>query len=185
MLGLGSIRWRATRGMIKKARKSKKRNWCYGKTLRVGYFFTTNWVLDGLYKFLDRTKVLVHHPDKKSGASGGSSSHDDAFFKCLQKSYEILSDPVKRRQYDSVDNIPEDAYNPLKDGADLPFIEAWRPVFEREIRFSVRDMNSAPTIGTMESTKAEVERFYGFWYDFESWRSFEYLDKEEGDGPEK
>ncbi|KAG0024973.1 DnaJ (Hsp40), sub C, member 2, partial [Podila clonocystis] len=151
MLGLGSIRWRATRGMIKKAH---------------------------------RTKVLVHHPDKKSGASGGSSSHDDAFFKCLQKSYEILSDPVKRRQYDSVDNIPEDAYNPLKDGVDLPFIDAWRPVFEREIRFSVRDRSSAPTIGTMESTKAEVEKFYGFWYDFESWRSFEYLDKEEGDGPE-
>ncbi|KAG0040187.1 DnaJ (Hsp40), sub C, member 2 [Podila clonocystis] len=151
MLGLGSIRWRATRGMIKKAH---------------------------------RTKVLVHHPDKKSGASGGSSSHDDAFFKCLQKSYEILSDPVKRRQYDSVDNIPEDAYNPLKDGVDLPFIDAWRPVFEREIRFSVRDRNGAPTIGTMESTKTEVEKFYGFWYDFESWRSFEYLDKEEGDGPE-
>lgn len=134
---------------------------------------------------LDRTKVLVHHPDKKSGASGGSSSHDDAFFKCLQKSYEILSDPVKRRQYDSVDNVPEDAYNPLKDGVDLDFIEAWRPVFEREIRFSVRDRHAAPTIGTMDTSKAEVERFYGFWYDFESWRSFEYLDKEEGDGPEK
>ncbi|KAI9231117.1 MAG: hypothetical protein BYD32DRAFT_467463 [Podila humilis] len=151
LLGLGSIRWRATRGMIKKAH---------------------------------RTKVLVHHPDKKSGASGGSSSHDDAFFKCLQKSYEILSDPVKRRQYDSVDNIPEDAYNPLKDGVDLDFIEAWKPVFEREIRFSVKDRHAAPTIGTMDSTKAEVEKFYGFWYDFESWRSFEYLDKEEGDGPE-
>ncbi|KAF9403756.1 hypothetical protein BGZ94_004528, partial [Podila epigama] len=151
MLGLGKIRWRATRGMIKKAH---------------------------------RTKVLVHHPDKKAGASGGSSSHDDAFFKCLQKSYEILSDPLKRRQYDSVDNIPEDAYNPLKDGAHLPFIEAWRPVFEREIRFSVKDRHSAPTIGTMESTKAEVEAFYGFWYNFESWRSFEYLDKDEGEGAE-
>ncbi|KAI1320274.1 hypothetical protein EDD11_001489 [Mortierella claussenii] len=151
MLGLGKVRWRASRGMIKKAH---------------------------------RTKVLVHHPDKKSGASGGNATQDDNLFKCLQKAYEILSDPVKRRQYDSVDPIPEEAYNALKDGADLPFIEAWRPIFEREARFSVRDRKDIPSIGTMVSTKAQVEAFYGFWYGFESWRTFEYLDKEEGDGPE-
>lgn len=133
----------------------------------------------------DRTKVLVHHPDKKSAATGSNATHDDAFFKCIQKAYEILSDPIKRRQYDSVDPIPEESYNPLKDGADLPFIEAWRPVFEREARFSVKDRKRIPSIGTMESTKEEVEEFYGFWYGFESWRSFEYLDKEEGEGAEK
>jgi DnaJ family protein C protein 2 len=129
--------------------------------------------------------VLVHHPDKKSAATGSNATHDDAFFKCIQKAYEILSDPIKRRQYDSVDPIPEESYNALKDGADLPFIEAWGPVFEREARFSVRDRKSIPTIGTMDSTKEEVEEFYGFWYGFESWRSFEYLDKEEGEGAEK
>ncbi|ORZ04442.1 hypothetical protein BCR41DRAFT_425944 [Lobosporangium transversale] len=136
-----------------------------------------------LIKKAHRTKVLVHHPDKKSGALGGNSD-DDRFFKCLQRAYETLSDPVKRRQYDSVDPIPEEAYNPLKDGADLPFIEAWKPVFEREARFSVRPKNEIPSIGTMDSSKEEVEAFYGFWYGFESWRSFEYLDKEEGDGPD-
>ncbi|KAF9274502.1 hypothetical protein BGZ68_000581 [Mortierella alpina] len=151
LLGLGSIRWRATRGMIKKAH---------------------------------RTKVLVHHPDKKSAASGGNATHDDSFFKCLQKAYEVLADPVKRRQYDSVDPIPEESYNALKDGAHLPFIEAWKPVFDREARFSVRDKKDIPSIGTMDSSKKEVEAFYGFWYGFDSWRTFEYLDKEEGDGPE-
>ncbi|KAF9361649.1 hypothetical protein BGX26_000601 [Mortierella sp. AD094] len=151
MLGLGSVRWRASPELIKKAH---------------------------------RTKVLVHHPDKKSGASGGNSTHDDGLFKCLQKAYEILSDPVKRRQYDSVDPIPEESYSALKEGADLPFVDAWRPVFEREARFSVKDRKEIPGIGSMESTKEEVEAFYGFWYSFESWRTFEYLDKEEGDGPE-
>ncbi|KAG0205307.1 hypothetical protein BGX28_003061 [Mortierella sp. GBA30] len=151
MLGLGSIRWRATRGMIKKAH---------------------------------RTKVLVHHPDKKSAASGGNATHDDSFFKCLQKAYEILSDPIKRRQYDSVDPVPEESYNALKDGADLSFTEAWKPVFEREARFSVKDKKDIPSIGTIDSTKKEVEAFYGFWYGFESWRTFEYLDKEEGDAAE-
>ncbi|KAF8985925.1 hypothetical protein BGZ46_000535 [Entomortierella lignicola] len=151
MLGLGTVRWRASPSLIKKAH---------------------------------RTKVLVHHPDKKSGASGANLTHDDSYFKCLQKAYEILSDPVKRRQYDSVDPIPEESYSALKEGADLPFIDAWRPVFEREARFSVKDKNEIPDIGTMESSKEKVEAFYGFWYGFESWRTFEYLDKEEGDGPE-
>ncbi|KAG0005362.1 DnaJ (Hsp40), sub C, member 2 [Entomortierella chlamydospora] len=151
MLGLGSVRWRASQELIKKAH---------------------------------RTKVLVHHPDKKSGASGGTSTHDDELFKCIQRAFEILSDPVKRRQYDSVDPIPEESYSALKEGADLPFIDAWRPVFEREARFSVKDKKEIPDIGSMESTKEEVEAFYGFWYSFESWRTFEYLDKEEGDGPE-
>lgn len=96
-----------------------------------------------------------------------------------------MIDPVKRRQYDSVDAIPEESYSPLKDGANLPFIEAWTPVFEREARFSVKAKKDIPSIGTIASTKEQVEAFYGFWYDFESWRTFEYLDKEEGDGPEK
>ncbi|KAG0371912.1 hypothetical protein BGX24_001003 [Mortierella sp. AD032] len=147
---------------------------------------TARWRANhSMIKKAHRTKVLVHHPDKKSAATGSNATHDDAFFKCLQKAYEILSDPIKRRQYDSVDPIPEESYNALKDGADLSFVDAWRPVFEREARFSVvTDKRKIPGIGTMESSKQEVEAFYGFWYGFESWRSFEYLDKEEGEGAE-
>lgn len=33
--------------------------------------------------FIDRRKVLRHHPDKKAGVSGGTN--DDSFFKCIQK----------------------------------------------------------------------------------------------------
>ncbi|KAG0256710.1 hypothetical protein BGZ95_005432, partial [Linnemannia exigua] len=147
---------------------------------------TARWRANhSMIKKAHRTKVLVHHPDKKSAATGSNATHDDAFFKCIQKAYEILSDPIKRRQYDSVDPIPEESYNALKDGANLSFVDAWRPVFEREARFSVvTDKRKIPEIGTMESSKEEVEAFYGFWYGFESWRSFEYLDKEEGEGAE-
>merc|ERR1719210_1334804 len=36
-----------------------------------------------------------------------------------------------------------------------------------------------PKLGTPESTREEVDRFYKFWYDFESWREFSYLDEED------
>lgn len=34
----------------------------------------------------------------------------------------------------------------------------------------------------MNSTKEEVESFYDFWYNFDSWRTFEWFDKEINEG---
>ncbi|KAF9915588.1 hypothetical protein BX616_005806 [Lobosporangium transversale] len=122
-----------------------------------------------------RRKVLRHHPDKKA-AHGGL--HDDGFFKCIQKAFETLMDPVKRRQWDSVDpNVPDSVPNPK---SKLDFYKAWGPVFEREARFS--NIHPVPMLGNEESTKEEVESFYNFWYKFDSWRSFEWMDKEDGEG---
>lgn len=39
-----------------------------------------------------------------------------------------------------------------------------------------------PKLGTIDSTKAEVEAFYDFWYNFDSWRTFEWHDKEVNEG---
>jgi hypothetical protein len=67
---------------------------------------------------IDRKKVLKHHPDKKAASTGAPASdtaaallginvsqntNDDAFFKCIQKAHEVLTNPEKRRQFDSVD----------------------------------------------------------------------------------
>lgn len=63
---------------------------------------------------LDRKKVLKHHPDKKVSTVtqnntysylGLQNTNDDAFFKCIQKAYEVLTHPEKRRQFDSVDPV--------------------------------------------------------------------------------
>lgn len=61
----------------------------------------------------DRKKVLKHHPDKKAGNSSvvnslylagvNQNTNDDAFFKCIQKAHEVLTNAEKRRQFDSVD----------------------------------------------------------------------------------
>ena len=39
-------------------------------------------------------------------------------------------------------------------------------------------------LGDDSSTKAEVEEFYNFWYNFDSWRSFEYQDEDVPDDNE-
>src|ERR1700733_6370925 len=60
---------------------------------------------DEQIKKAHRKKVLRHHPDKKAAA--GQADENDSFFKCIQRANEILTDPVKRRQWDSVDEAAD------------------------------------------------------------------------------
>ncbi|KAG5518295.1 hypothetical protein PMAC_003091 [Pneumocystis sp. 'macacae'] len=121
-----------------------------------------------------RQKVLKHHPDKKAAQDNTS---DDSFFKCIQKAMEILSDPIKRRQYDSVDE-KANVFPPSKKET-VNFYEQWGKVFESEARFS--NQHPVPSLGDEHSSRKDIEEFYNFWYNFDSWRSFEYLDKDTPD----
>ncbi|KAG8530104.1 uncharacterized protein KY384_005586 [Bacidia gigantensis] len=126
-----------------------------------------------------RKKVLRHHPDKKAAAG---SSEDDSFFKCIQKATEVLLDPVKRRQFDSVD---EEADVPLPSKKQLQkgnFYKLWNPVFDSEARFTKSP--PAPHLGDEKSAKEDVTEFYDYWYNFDSWRSFEYQDEDVPDDNE-
>lgn len=125
-----------------------------------------------------RKKVLKHHPDKKA-ASG--ATEDDNFFKCIQKATDVLLDPVKRRQFDSVDE-KADVEPPSKKEAQKNFYKTWGRVFKSESRFS--KIQPVPQLGGENSTKEEVDVFYNFWYNFDSWRSFEYLDEDVPDDNE-
>ncbi|KAL3474254.1 zuotin [Aspergillus californicus] len=126
-----------------------------------------------------RKKVLRHHPDKK--AALGDRDENDSFFKCIQKATELLSDPVKRRQFDSVDEAAE-VEPPSKKVPYKSFFKVWAPVFKAESRFS--NKQPVPQLGDDNSTFEEVNNFYNFWYDFDSWRTFEYLDEDVPDDNE-
>ncbi|KAK3383477.1 DnaJ domain-containing protein [Lasiosphaeria ovina] len=126
-----------------------------------------------------RKKVLKHHPDKKAAAG---RTEDDNFFKCIQKATEVLLDPVKRRQFDSVDEEADVEPPTKKQLVKGNFYKLWGSVFKAEARFS--KTKPVPLFGDDKSTKEDVENFYNFFYNFDSWRSFEYLDEDVPDDNE-
>ena len=86
-----------------------------------------------------------------------------------------MSDPKKRREWDSVDPTFSDHIPSTK--AKGEFFSLYAPVFEKEARFSKK--LPVPMLGGLDDSRDLVEQFYEFWFSFESWRSFEALDEEE------
>lgn len=91
-------------------------------------------------------------------------------------------DPTRRRQYDSVDEEADVEPPTKKQVQNGDFYKLWSRVFKSEGRFS--KTQPVPTFGNAEATKEHVEEFYNFFYNFDSWRSFEYLDEDVPDDGE-
>ena len=125
-----------------------------------------------------RQKVLKHHPDKRRG-QGEDIREDDDYFTCITRAFETLGTAVKRRAFDSVDPLfDDDIPDQIKEGSKTTdFFSTFKPVFDRNARWS--NKRNIPDVGNADSTRQEVDKFYKFWYDFDSWREFSYLDEEE------
>jgi len=115
-----------------------------------------------------RKMILIYHPDKMKAISENQEINDE-IFKSIQKAYDILSDPKKRKAYDSLeefdDTIPSERQADKQD-----FFELFNPVFERNARWST--IQPAPKLGDMKTPYEQVKKFYDFWWDFKTWREF-------------
>merc|ERR1739838_789583 len=83
--------------------------------------------------------------------------------------------PDKRRG--AGEEILDDDVPSTKEKNKENFFETFGPAFERNARWSTR--RHVPLLGKPDDTRQKVNRFYDFWYDFDSWREFSYLDEEE------
>lgn len=73
---------------------------------------------------------------------------------------EILSDPVKRRAFDSVDPTFDNTV-PSKSEGKENFFKVFAPVFERNGRWSTK--KHVPSFGNKDSSFEDVDNFYSFW----------------------
>lgn len=125
-----------------------------------------------------KRKVLKHHPDKRDDRKTRvRKSGDDDYFSCITKAYEILGNLVRRRAYDSVDPQFDNDVPPNNQQSKDKFYRTFSDAFQRNARWSIK--KPVPDLGDDKSTFKEVNNFYNFWYDFQSWREFSYLDEEE------
>ncbi|KAJ9587209.1 hypothetical protein L9F63_019289, partial [Diploptera punctata] len=125
-----------------------------------------------------RLKVLRHHPDKRR-ARGEEVHPDDDYFTCITRAYDILGNPRNRRSYDSVDPQFDNSLPVINEHSRNNFYEVFGKAFDLNSRWS--EKMPVPKLGNESTPRGNVEKFYSFWYDFQSWREYSYLDEEEKD----
>lgn len=98
----------------------------------------------------------------------------------------LLEDDVPTASQFKLTKDPKDTKEKEKEREEkinAKFFDDFAPVFEREARFSKKQ--PVPMLGAFGDEKQKVEAFYDFWYNFDSWRGFEYLDKEVNEGSDR
>lgn len=115
--------------------------------------------------------ALRYHPDKLGDKI---TEGDKTVWLKIQDAYETLSDPAKRRKYDS--SLPFDERTPKEgDWTAETFFEVFGKSFNHNSMWSKK--KPCPNFGDEDTPLAEVKAFYKFWDNFQSWREFSQYDE--------
>ncbi|KAJ8600714.1 hypothetical protein CTAYLR_003924 [Chrysophaeum taylorii] len=117
-----------------------------------------------------RAALLLYHPDKQQNPT---SCKDDAVFLAVQKAFEVLGNEQSRRAFDSTNNFDEEiptGKEATELGSKFDFYATYGPVFRSNARFAAK--LPVPELGDETCDRAYVDRFYEYWFNFESWRDF-------------
>ena len=83
----------------------------------------------------DKKKVLTYHPDKAKQSGQPSRVEESELFTCITKAFEILTDPIKRRSFDSVDPTFEDDIPSISEKAKNNFYQVFERIFTENSRY--------------------------------------------------
>jgi len=139
----------------------------------IGYPLDRHRVTAAQLKKRHRKLMLENHPDKNPHIDAGVNNN---IMTSLDKTYAVLSDPVKRWSYDCCDPTFDNDVPPKNEHSKQNFFDEFGPVFERNERWAKRSV--VPYIGDENTSAEKVNEFYQFWGSFPSKREFSYLDKE-------
>jgi len=126
--------------------------------------------------------AIKYHPDKKTKGRGQEDVR--VLWLKVQRAYETLIDKNGKVKYDST--IPFDNKIPTKEQCvdDEAYFTLYGDAFRRNSVFSkkkpVTDADgekTCPALGNNDTSSDEVNAFYKFWTNFESWRCFDHFAK--------
>ncbi|KAL4443910.1 hypothetical protein ABPG75_011647 [Micractinium tetrahymenae] len=121
-----------------------------------------------------RKAALLHHPDKQCVLDEEGKKAAEDKFKKVQEAYETLSDPAKRREYDSTDDFDDSLPTEC---APADFYKVFGAAFRRNARWSTNQ--PVPDLGDDSTPMDKVDAFYNFWFSFKSWREFPHPEEED------
>ena len=128
-----------------------------------------------------KVRSLLLHPDKCGIAQASEEDKEklEKRFKDLQTAFEVLTDPKRRREYDSVDaprtRLPKKL---AEDGSE--WFAKCVPAFQELARFyDGKGDASRFIVADPEAPFEKVREMYAFWAKFKSWREFPAEDEED------